>query len=355
MSSIRPLALTRLNASHAQALRTLGASVEGLSVAGLGDDLTVQVRLTPIAAKDLSQVDSAGYQRLAMEWAGGRLMLDVTPDGAAIWARAVLGAEAYATLPYDWMEAALAHAVERVSAALEHSGRGPLELAQISTIASGQSLLSGFHPFWFEVSLGEERLQGLLQLDSMSLLILSSIVPATKSASGPHADSTLPLPMLIGIGHTDLDLDQLRRLKPKGVVMIAQPYGSEPQGLLLRTRPGPGRAWALSAKLDDGQLIILEPAHAMANDQTPVSDGDQEATSLSELPVRLSFDLGERVITLAELQTLDSGSALPLDRPLQDFVTIRANGAVIGEGQLVDMDGRLGVMVSRLSLTDLAR
>jgi type III secretion protein Q len=64
----------------------------------------------------------------------------------------------------------------------------------------------------------------------------------------------------------------------------------------------------------------------------------------------LSFDLGERMVTLAELQTLDAGSVLGLDRPLQDFVTIRVNGVAVGEGQLVEMDGRLGVMVSRLSI-----
>jgi flagellar motor switch/type III secretory pathway protein FliN len=34
-------------------------------------------------------------------------------------------------------------------------------------------------------------------------------------------------------------------------------------------------------------------------------------------------------------------------------VTIRVNGQAVGEGQLVDMDGRLGVMVSRLSVGGL--
>lgn len=93
----------------------------------------------------------------------------------------------------------------------------------------------------------------------------------------------------------------------------------------------------------------------MATQAPSQSEADSEVGSLDQLPVRLSFDLGERVVTLAELQALDSGSALPLDRPLQDFVTIRANGAIVGEGQLVDMDGQLGVMVSRLSLTGLER
>lgn len=355
MSTIRPLALARINSSHAQALRTLGASVEGVPVEGLGESLSARLRMSPIASKDLPQVDSTGYLRVSMEWAGGRLMLDLTPDGAGAWVRAVLGASAYASLPSDWVEPALAHAVERVANLLEPLGRGRLSLVSIAPISTGQSLVQGFHALWFEAALEGERLQGLLQLDSMSLLIVASMMPAAHTAQGPLAGQPLPLPMLLGIGHTDLDLAQLRRVKPKGVVIIAQPYGGEPQGLLLHSRPGPGRAWAVAAKLDGEHLTILERPHPMATQAPSQSEADSEVGSLDQLPVRLSFDLGERVVTLAELQALDSGSALPLDRPLQDFVTIRANGAIVGEGQLVDMDGQLGVMVSRLSLTGLER
>jgi type III secretion protein Q len=86
--------------------------------------------------------------------------------------------------------------------------------------------------------------------------------------------------------------------------------------------------------------------------QDDSSTGDR-SDSIDQLPVCLSFDLGEKILTLAELQALDAGSAIQLDRPLQDFVTLRVNGQVVGEGQLVDMDGRLGVMVSRLSASGL--
>lgn len=355
MSSIRPLALARLNASHAQALRTLGASIEGLPVEGLASSLGARVRMSPIAARDLQQIDSTGYLRLSMEWAGGRLSLDVTPDSAGAWVRAVLGADLHASLPPEWTEVALAHAIERISAMLEPLGRGAVNLLGITPIGAGESLLAGFHALWFEAALDDERLQGLLQLDSMSLLIVASLMPAVTNARGPLAHSSLPISMLLSLGHTDLDLAQLRELQPQGMVMIAQPYGTEPQGLLFRTRPGPGQAWSVAARLDGEQLIFLEQPHPMATDAPPDRDPDTEVEGLDRLPIRLSFDLGERVVTLAELQALDSGSALPLDRPLQDFVTIRANGAVVGEGQLVDMDGQLGVMVSRLSISRLER
>ncbi|GAB1387144.1 hypothetical protein MASR1M59_22920 [Melaminivora sp.] len=70
--------------------------------------------------------------------------------------------------------------------------------------------------------------------------------------------------------------------------------------------------------------------------------------SLADLPVRLSFDLGELTLTLAQLQALQPGQALALGRPLAGAVQVRANGVLIGAGELVQIDGQLGVSLSHL-------
>ncbi len=351
MTSIRPLSFARLNSSHAEALRTLGASAEGVEVQGLIEGASsARIRLSPIASRDLPHIDSTGYLRLSLEWAGGRILFDLPPESGGAWLRAVLGAQAYAALPPHWMEPALAHAVERASALIEPQGRGPLQLGSIRKIGADENLVAGFHALWFELAIDSERLQGLLQLDSMSLLLLSSLMPPALSGTASLATPDMPIPLVLAIGHTDLDIQQLQRLKPKGVVLIAQPYSIERGGLQLQSKSRTGRGWMVEARLEGDQLLVSERPRPMSSQIQSDNDADTEVSDLGQLPVRLSFDLGERVITLAELQALDQGSALPLGRPLQDFVTIRANGAIVGEGQLVDMDGRLGVMVSRLSL-----
>ena len=84
---------------------------------------------------------------------------------------------------------------------------------------------------------------------------------------------------------------------------------------------------------------------------TPEASDAASATpvaSLADLPVRLSFDLGELSLTLAQLQALQPGQALALGRPLDGAVRVRANGVLIGEGELVQIDGQLGVSLSRL-------
>ena len=75
----------------------------------------------------------------------------------------------------------------------------------------------------------------------------------------------------------------------------------------------------------------------------PQIDSGNEA--IEQIPVRLYFDLGERVMTLGELKTLGPGYVIELGRELRRSVAIRVNGKKIGEGELVDIDGSIGVSV----------
>ena len=68
-------------------------------------------------------------------------------------------------------------------------------------------------------------------------------------------------------------------------------------------------------------------------------------TKLDEIDIRLSFDLGERIVTLSELRLLTAGYVFDLGRDLRKSVYIRANGKIIGEGELVDIEGQTGVSV----------
>ena len=79
-----------------------------------------------------------------------------------------------------------------------------------------------------------------------------------------------------------------------------------------------------------------------------IAHNSAEVVSLESLPVRLSFDLGEVTLTLAQVHALQVGQALTLDHPLQGAVRIRANGALIGEGDLVEVDGHIGVSIARI-------
>ncbi len=72
---------------------------------------------------------------------------------------------------------------------------------------------------------------------------------------------------------------------------------------------------------------------------------DATSPDLSKLPVRLQVVLGEKEMTLADLQSLESGAILELDRDKFGHVDLALNGQLAGKGTLVDVEGKLGVKI----------
>jgi len=75
---------------------------------------------------------------------------------------------------------------------------------------------------------------------------------------------------------------------------------------------------------------------------------------LENLPVTIDFDLGQTMVSLAELETWQAGSVVPLTPPPRGegaAITLRANGQVIGTGDLIKIDDRLAVRISKLYFT----
>lgn len=76
-----------------------------------------------------------------------------------------------------------------------------------------------------------------------------------------------------------------------------------------------------------------------------VQDNDDIVHSMGQLPVQLEFVLHNHRLTLAGLQNLCQGQLLTLPVDAERRVEIRVNGARVGYGELVQLDGQLGVEV----------
>ena len=68
---------------------------------------------------------------------------------------------------------------------------------------------------------------------------------------------------------------------------------------------------------------------------------------IEALPLRLHVILGEKEFTLAEIRSFSPGSIVELDVTKTDPVRLMVNGKILGEGELVDVEGNLGVKVLR--------
>jgi type III secretion protein Q len=76
---------------------------------------------------------------------------------------------------------------------------------------------------------------------------------------------------------------------------------------------------------------------------------DQAGLDVGGIDVELCFELERRAMTVADLAALVPGYTFTLGCDPLSPVSLRINGAVVGTGRLVDINGMLGVQVDSLA------
>ncbi|MEG2632097.1 MAG: type III secretion system cytoplasmic ring protein SctQ, partial [Comamonas sp.] len=248
---------------------------------------------------------------------------------------------------------ALTAALDDLLAGLERLGRGAPQLVALD---DGQPPAPLPHAFALQLDAleGRQAIAGVLRSDSLGLLLMAGLASALPPRAGPLAGAALPLSLYLDIGYATLGIDELQQLGLGDVVPMAHSFVTAERVLWLQAPGAGGLHVQLPAASADAQdsaaaqapflTVVQSWNHAMPALDPPLD----EAASFDAIPVRLSFDLGEISLTLAELRALQPGQAIQLGHPLSSAVRIRANGALIGEGELVEIDGLLGVSVRQL-------
>lgn len=89
---------------------------------------------------------------------------------------------------------------------------------------------------------------------------------------------------------------------------------------------------------------------ASGQDPASTSPGTNEGRALAEdAPVTLRVEIGRVRLTLREVSQLSSGSVLELHRDVREPVSLVLNDRVLGKGELVRIEGELGVRILSLS------
>lgn len=69
---------------------------------------------------------------------------------------------------------------------------------------------------------------------------------------------------------------------------------------------------------------------------------------IENLEITLDFDLGHLSLSVAEIKKLQPGYIFSVGRPLDKAVYISSNGKRLARGELVDIDGNVGVRVKKI-------
>lgn len=346
-----PLALSR---NEAQAYTAISQRAIGLALHCAGSDWLG--RLHPVIAPGWP---AAAHDTFAsIEWAGALLQLQLPAAAAQQLMSALLDGAALPGIPAELQAAALEAALGELLARLESLGRGAARIVATSVgqAPAGQAPAPLPHAFaWqLDAAAGSQAMVGMLRADSLGLLLLAGLVAGLAPQDGALASEDIGLLLHLDIGYASLEAGTLEQLAPGDVLLLERSFLAAERVLWLQA-PGAGglhvqlpladAATAGAAPHAPFLTVVQSWTHAMPDFDTPL----QDAADLLAIPVRLSFDLGEISLTLAELRALQPGQAIRLGHPLASAVRVRANGTLIGEGELVEIDGHLGVALRRLA------
>ncbi|MFK8014884.1 MAG: FliM/FliN family flagellar motor switch protein [Gammaproteobacteria bacterium] len=162
----------------------------------------------------------------------------------------------------------------------------------------------------------------------------------------------VPIPVAVRARGPKMALDVLRDCQPGDVIVLGQQQALH--GSLLAVHID-GSALPARCTVNDNEISLSAGAPAswlreQPTKETPtMSEEGATATTLgSSIPVRLSIQTATVDVTINDLEQLGSGVILPLDVPVAGTnVTILANGAPIGEGELVAAGDKLAVCIGR--------
>lgn len=100
----------------------------------------------------------------------------------------------------------------------------------------------------------------------------------------------------------------------------------------------------------DTAPVVLDVRAAGTNSLQEEPDGDPAAaparlTALERLPVKVDFELGHLQLSLAQLRTVGPGVVLQIEDASPASVAVTSSGRLLGRGEIVDVNGQLGIRI----------
>ncbi len=226
-----------------------------------------------------------------------------------------------------------------VLAALEHLNQS-LKFPFQFTLGRGtrQALADSTRGLMLGVTVGVGEMTGDVRV-FLSLDLLSRARGAGEAKSEASYPPGLVWKLPISAGYVDLSADEMTQVG-LGDVLLMQQAGS----VIL---PGCGEWIFLSEGSNSNRFRIdkyFERSAFVDSGETSVSTA---RPNLEALPLRLHVVVGERDFTLAEIQGLGPGAILEFEATKSDPVRLVVNGKVLGDGEMVEVDGKLGVKIVR--------
>lgn len=331
--ALEPLsrAAVRVAAGTRQALRVESARISGALTELLELPCEVVVRKS-----SLGRVPASGQ---ALWLSAGTLALGVLAEPALtafLAARVLRRAE-----PLSSPDAPLSPALAGLLAALG------VETARGCGIAA---TLLGAPP------VGEEALvaDATLLLEGRPFSLTAFVVGAAFAVPAPRLEQlgalTLRLPLVVAT--VTLDRQELLSLEPGAALLLGEGAGLDVNGIGRGALVPPQSERGVAVQLNaDGRLVLGEPVEArlsVERDKSTPNEGETLTDVLLDTPVVVRVELGAVSMSAREWARLGTGDVIETGQRIAEPVVLRIAGREVGRGELVNVDGQVGVRIQKL-------
>lgn len=90
------------------------------------------------------------------------------------------------------------------------------------------------------------------------------------------------------------------------------------------------------------------PAAAQPAPPAAAKPDPRAAGLTADVPVQLVAVMGKKTLTIKEILSLNKGQVIELNRFPNEAIDLVANGKLMAKGELVEIDGKLGVRIIRI-------
>ena len=221
---------------------------------------------------------------------------------------------------------------------------------------------------------GSRELDGVLSIGDRMLGELASMASSRPSIR-QNAD-WLPITYCVEVGQTQLNFEKIKSIRPGDIVLLDSHSAGDLKSVTVRFAD----RVRLAAQVSQGRIEFIGKAQDHMHDLGPEWDDDEEQDpgvledddvddglwetdqdldddeelrpsgeklleDADELPVNVVFEVARGRLPLGKLRSLTSGYTFELGKDISKPVVIRANGRIIGAGELVEIEQRVGVRV----------
>ena len=322
-----PLVLRKVSRESLGHWRDLGKNRASIAVFCAGANWIITIK--PIATCDKDRL------QIIADWGGAQVFIRLYESWIGSLASHILQVDITNHLPQELRPLVFEAAFSDVADALEDSTR---KRFGVSDIGVSEMAVDGLHGFELAIDDGQMATDAEVWLDDRGLGFLANASRGWKTSYGDLSRwNDLPVVVNFCVGWTDLAIKNCEDVEKHDVILLDECLIQKDNTFYIKV----GQRSVIKAQIDGKKISVIRGLEEIMQDE----EHTNSETQLDEIDIRLSFDLGERVLTLAELRLLTTGYIFDLGRDLRKSVFIRANGKIIGEGELVDIDGQTGVSV----------